>query len=83
MGLLPGEMKKEFYGELYTEEYVKQLNEKPVSATAYNLICEIKDVEYPVFNVRDGRRVTVNQPDEYEHCIYIWTMYCNRCQCRG
>jgi len=72
VGLLPGEMKKEFLGELYTEEYVQQLNDKTVSATAFNLICEIKDVEYPLFNVRGGRRVTVNQPMEYEHCIYIY-----------
>ena len=66
------EMRKDFFGEVYSEEYKKAIIPFPFSINNINGVLGIEDVETSLFNVRNGMRVTTNQPKNYDRCIYLY-----------
>ena len=61
----------EVHGSLphYNDDYIVQLNPglKNMVQSAKLMIC---DWESPYFNIRDGQRVTIGQPETYDHTVH-------------
>ncbi len=65
-------MKKGFLEEIYNEEYEKSFMPFPFSVTIENSIPKLKDMEEPLTHVKNGERVTIGQPADYDRCIYFY-----------
>lgn len=68
----PEELKKSFAGELYCEAYKIQKFPWPMSVHNKLGVPYFSDAESELFNIQNGERLTVNQPEEYDRCIYFF-----------
>ena len=64
------DMAKEFFGDIYTDEYWKDIRNLPGAQHWVNGILKLKDVESKYMNAKGGERRTVGQPDKYRGTIY-------------
>lgn len=70
---LQKEWEKDFFGELYNEEYINKIrNQSYASVSTLNGGKKLKDVDEETYKVSSGERRTVNQPIDYERCIYFY-----------
>lgn len=70
---LPTATMKDFYEELYTEEYAEEITESyslRIGRSGYANILQDKSGKY--YNVKNGERLTINQPDEYDRTIFFF-----------
>lgn len=64
-------MKKEFFDDLYTEEYADSIMNMPFSVVNKNGCSMLKDYQSEFYNVTDGERRTTDVPAKYERIIYF------------
>lgn len=69
---LPQSAKKDFFGEIYNEEYERRLFGYPYAVTRKDGAPAIQDIDEPLFHTQQGDRVTVGQPAQYERCVYLY-----------
>ena len=72
IGRLPEELRESFAGELYCETYKTQKLPIPTSYYRKYGISYLSDVETEFLHVRNGERLTVDQPEKYDRCIYLY-----------
>lgn len=72
--LLVEALKESFFDELYCEAYKTQKFPLTESMSRYTQggISYLKDVETEFLHIRNGERLTVNQPEKYDRCIYLY-----------
>ncbi len=63
---------KAFYGEDYSESYAQQVGKHVVELEKNDNYTRLKDCSYPYFNVVNGERVTIGQPDDAPRTIYFF-----------
>ena len=61
-----------FYGELNTEGYAEQVGKLYYHIEANSIYSRLKDTQGPYFNVVNGERVTIGQPEEAERTIWCF-----------
>ena len=69
---LPEELKESFFDELYCEAYKTQHFPLGMPSHGRFGITYLNDSETKILHIRDGERLTVNQPEEYNHCVYLY-----------
>lgn len=69
---LPQSAKKDFFGEIYNEEYERRWFGYPYVVTRKDGVPVIKDIDEPLFHTQRGDRITVGQPAQYERCVYLY-----------
>ncbi len=70
---IPKEFYRDFFDELYSESYAESiagLNEK-VAVDTSSPCGKLKDCSGKYYNVKDGERHTVGQPETYKRTIYF------------
>ncbi|MDE5931765.1 MAG: adenylyltransferase/cytidyltransferase family protein [Lachnospiraceae bacterium] len=60
-----------FFDELYTEEYADSILHMPVSIETGSHNGKLKDCRGEFYNVINGERYTVGQPEKYQKTIYL------------
>lgn len=65
------EMAKDFFLDIYTDDYWKEIRNLPGAQQWVNGVLKLKDVKSEYLNTSGGERKTVGQPQEY-----IGTVYC-------
>lgn len=63
---------KEFFDDLYSEDYVEQILSIPFDFEYTGAVWKLKDYQSRYCNVSNGERHTVNQPEKYERSIYFF-----------
>lgn len=66
------EMEQDFYGELYTEEYARQISSISYSIETKSGTGKLKDYKSQYYNVTNGERHTEGQPKNYDRTIYFF-----------
>ena len=71
---LPEALKESFADELYCEAYKTQSFPLTLSLSFYmhRGIPYVSDAETEFFHIRNGERLTVDQPEKYDRCIYLY-----------
>lgn len=69
---LPEKVKKEFFVDIYDERYKNQIFPIPHSVSLKDGYLELKDDSQMLFHAHGGERLTIDQPNEYENCIYMF-----------
>lgn len=69
--LLPPSMYAQFFDDLYTEEYANSIIHFPVSIETGSYNGKLKDCSGELYNVINGERYTVGQPEKYQKTIYF------------
>lgn len=64
-------MYPKFFDELYTEEYADSILHMPVSIETGSHNGKLKDCKGEFYNVINGERYTVGQPEKYQKTIYL------------
>lgn len=70
-GWLPEEMKPAFAEELYSDQYKVQAFPLPIHFRNVGGIACPDLAENPFFHVKNGERLTIDQPVEYDRRIYV------------
>ncbi len=70
--ILYKEFWEDFFDELYSYEYAKEIVERSIAISKKKLILSLKDTETEYYNVKNGERLTIGQPTEYEKSIYFF-----------
>lgn len=69
---LPLSAMEGFFEELYTEEYADAIARIPFKIEKSNGSNRVKDISGKYHNVKDGERLTVGSPYEYDRTIYFF-----------
>ncbi|MBD5522381.1 MAG: adenylyltransferase/cytidyltransferase family protein [Lachnospiraceae bacterium] len=69
--LFPPSMYPQFFGDLYTEEYANSIMHLPVTTETGSYNGKLKDCSGELYNVINGERYTVGQPEKYQKTIYF------------
>lgn len=69
--ILPHSMYPQFFDDLYTEEYANNVIHFPVSIETKSHNGKLKDCSGELYNVINGERYTVGQPEKYQKTIYF------------
>ncbi len=69
---LPIEFWKDFYNELFTYEYSSIISKQEHTQIINELTLSLKDTESTYYNVKNGNRVTIHQPVNYDKTIYFF-----------
>lgn len=71
-GVIPKSTYKQFFDDLYSEEYVEEIKNIQANGFENNMgILRLKDCKSKYYNVVNGERCTVDQPEEYLKSIYF------------
>ncbi|MDO4487854.1 MAG: rhamnan synthesis F family protein [Eubacteriales bacterium] len=65
-------VKREFFDDLYTDEYAKKILHTFYDSVINDGVRRLKDVEGPYYNAKNGERVTLYQPSEYDRTVYFF-----------
>ena len=71
--------KEDFFCELFSEEYATDILSHGFEIVHSAGVTKLKDVKSHFYNVIDGERLTVGQPDKYSKSIYFY----GQCVCVG
>lgn len=69
---LPLSAMRDFFEEFYTEEYANVVARHPFKIEKFNGANRFKDLTGKYHNVKDGERLTVESPLEFERTIYFF-----------
>lgn len=69
---LPEELRESFFGELYCEAYKTQSFPLPMSFHMRFGVPYLSDAETEFFHIQNDERLTTNQPEKYDRCIYLY-----------
>lgn len=72
VSLLPDVLKESFYDELYCEAYKAQAFPLPMSFHRRFGVTYLSDAETDFVHIRNGERLTVDQPEDYDRSVYIY-----------
>ncbi len=61
-----------FYGELYTEEYSREVGRYTVRLEKSDIFTRLKDCDDRYFHVKDGERLTVGQPEQADSTVWFF-----------
>ena len=64
--------KESFFGELYCGTFKKQEFPVPISFHTQLGLSYMNDMGTEFFRIQNGERLTVNQPEQYDRCIYMY-----------
>lgn len=70
--MLKESMYREFFDDLYSEEYANEILEIPFAVENNGGILCLKDCRSRYYNVANGERQTTGQPENYERSIYFF-----------
>lgn len=70
-GQVAPEFRKEFLGELDAQFAGIELPLELPGVCLKNNVWVLRDVNTPTLHISEGRRHTVDQPESYEHCVYM------------
>ncbi len=62
---------KDFFADLYAEEYIDEIMKTPFSVENYMGVNYLRDCQSMYYNVKNGERQTIGQPETYEKTIYF------------
>lgn len=65
-------LKRSFFDELYCEAYKTHEFPLPMSCHTQFGIPYLSDAETEFIHIKNGERLTVNQPEEYDRCVYLY-----------
>ena len=68
--LLPA-IYKNFFADLYTEEYAHSITHLHFSVESKSGCARLKDADTPCYHVVNGERLTVGQPEKYKKTVYF------------
>ncbi len=68
----PQKIYEDFFDDLYTEEYADQITHLPLVLENHGGVRSLKDCRSKYYNVINGERYTVNQPNQYKKSIYFF-----------
>ncbi len=71
-GKLYESMYQSFFADLYTKDYAKAIIGIEYAAQNENGILKLKDCRSPFYNVTDGERNTIGQPEVFTKSIYFY-----------
>ncbi len=71
-GVLHEEFREDFFAELYSEEYMQEIFSHVYAEEHIDGISKLKDSDRDTYKVTNGERRTLNQPSEFEKCIYFY-----------
>lgn len=71
-GVLHEEFREDFFAELYSEEYMKEIFSHVYAEEHIDGISKLKDADRDTYKVTNGERRTLNQPSEFQKCIYFY-----------
>jgi len=71
-GYVYKEFRKDFFAELYSEEYSEKILNHGYSISHTDGISKLKDIDTETYKVTDGERLTLNQPLDFQRCIYFY-----------
>ena len=63
---------KEFFGELYTEEYAAEVGKLYFDLEVSSIYTRMKDTKSRYLNIVNGERVTVGQPEKADRTIWFF-----------
>ena len=66
------EFYKEFFDELYSDEYAKKILSHNYAVVHTDGVSQLKDTDTETYNVIDGERRTLAQPYDFQRCIYFY-----------
>lgn len=69
--ILPKSMYEGFFDDLYSETYADEIMKMPIGVEYSGGILTLKDSSGKYYNVTNGERMTVGQPESYERSIYF------------
>lgn len=69
---LPEFSQKDFFEELYSEEYANDIGNNPFNIESVDGSNKLKDTSDRYHNVKDGERLTYGTPCEYDKTIYFF-----------
>lgn len=72
IGIPPQGMCKDFFDDLYSEEYSENILNIPYKCEFKGGVLRLKDYKSKYCNVIDGERVTINQPQQFKKSIYFY-----------
>lgn len=62
---------KDFFADLYAEEYIDEIMKIPFSVENYMGVSYLRDCQSMYYNVKNGERQTIGQPETFEKTIYF------------
>ncbi len=63
---------QQFFDDLYEKTYAREIEACHFSIQRVRDGIRLKDIKSELVNVEHGERATVDQPDDYERCIYFF-----------
>jgi [citrate (pro-3S)-lyase] ligase len=66
------ELWKDFFDEIYSYEYAKEIAKIDFASTRMKGIVKLNDAETKFYNVKNGERKTIGQPPKYDKSIYFF-----------
>lgn len=70
--ILYEEFQRDFFAELYNEEYAKKILSHSYAKRCIDGVNSLKDADEETYKVIDGERRTLSQPIDFERCIYFY-----------
>lgn len=70
--ILYEEYQREFFAELFSEEYAKEILSQNYAIMHINGISRLKDADMKTYNVTEGERKTIAQPSDFQRSIYFY-----------
>ena len=61
-----------FFGEYYSEEYAEEITTTVYKQSYRDGVACLEDVHSKYYNVINGERITVGQPENYENTVYFF-----------
>ncbi len=69
--ILPEAGYKDFFDDLYSAAYADEIMQLPIKVEYNGGILSLKDSESQYYNVTNGERMTVGQPEKYDRSVYF------------
>ena len=69
---LTSEQQKDFFLDLYNEEYANSISRLPFEIEKRNGISKLCDSDTPYYHIYNGERLTVDQPEAYTKTIHFF-----------
>ncbi len=70
--VIPEKIKYEFLDDLYSDEYWDEFKGKKYPEYKVNGITWLRDCDTPHIHIKNGIRITIGQPEQYQNSIYFF-----------
>ena len=69
---VPDEFWEDFYDDLFTYDYASRVSQQSFIQLREGLTQKLKDTDSTFYNVKNGNRITTQQPQKYNKTIYFF-----------